>query len=380
MLQNIKKNSNFAEDYCIYHILYMALHVFNPEHDLAMASNHPMFTAPHAATSLRESLCYLSVFFAQQNDQVLVSDIEIAHRRCSQLIANLKRCSIDVQKHATFLTYRELRNIVIENVEPWGWNRRLRMDMILNGVSDRYLPTEERVLEIRDLSNRKTAAEVLTLLQTKDTVGDMRYCTELTEVEGTLCEWRQCVVKAPWSGSGRGVRFITIDEVTPSQWGWVRNVISRQGGIMVEPYYNKVKDFGMEFHCNASGSVSYDGLSLFDTRNGAYTGNLLATEDTKERIMSQWLPVSVLHDARDMLIYVLKQKLKDKYVGPLGVDMMVVAKEQGSGFYLHPCVEINFRQTMGQLALKMSPTDPEVIRVMRIVHELNRYKLRICSI
>lgn len=52
---------------------------------------------------------------------------------------------------------------------------------------------------------------------------------------------------------------------------------------MIEPYYNKVKDFGMEFFADETGQVHYLGLSLFHTANGAYTGNILASEEVKRR-------------------------------------------------------------------------------------------------
>ena len=65
--------------------------------------------------------------------------------------------------------------------------------------------------------------------------------------------------------------------------------------------------------------------------------------------------------------------LAGKYIGPLGVDMMIVAPH----FTLHPCVEINLRRTMGHVALALSPTDDDVRRVMRMEFTENRYKLKI---
>lgn len=63
-----------------------------------------------------------------------------------------------------------------------------------------------------------------------------------------------------------GVRFVSADEFRegsdyPSFERWVGNIIYRQGGVTVEPYYNKVMDFGMEFEM-VDGKVLYRGLSL----------------------------------------------------------------------------------------------------------------------
>lgn len=44
---------------------------------------------------------------------------------------------------------------------------------------------------------------------------------------------------------------------------------------------------------------------------------------------------------------------------------------------LHPCVEINLRRTMGHVALALSPTDDDVMGVMRIEYTDNNYRLKI---
>ena len=44
---------------------------------------------------------------------------------------------------------------------------------------------------------------------------------------------------------------------------------------------------------------------------------------------------------------------------------------------LHPCVEINLRCTMGHVALAISPTDDDILRVMRIAYNGTNYQLKI---
>ena len=142
---------------------------------------------------------------------------------------------------------------------------------------------------------------------------------------------------------------------------------------MVEPYYNKVKDFGMEFEAQADGSVAYVGLSLFHTVNGAYTGNLLLTEQAKEQQLAHYLPLPLLSDVRSSLCTELARELQGRYVGPLGVDMMVVNAPTS---FLHPCVEVNLRRTMGHVALTLTPSDDDVQLAMRITLS-DHYTLKI---
>jgi hypothetical protein len=128
--------------------------------------------------------------------------------------------------------------------------------------------------------------------------------------------------------------------------------------------------------------VSYLGLSLFHTANGAYTGNLLATESAKLSIINRYLSADLIFCVQQSLCGLLGHFLKGRYSGPLGVDMMIVAREGSDGFSLHPCVEINLRRTMGHVALSLGrlvnpEADDELVRVMRIVYEDNIYKLKI---
>ena len=135
---------------------------------------------------------------------------------------------------------------------------------------------------------------------------------------------------------------------------------------MVEPYYNKVKDFAMEFWAEADGTVSYRGLSLFTTVNGAYSGNLLAPEALKEQLLAPYVGSDLLCKVRDEIVRRLNGRLRGAYCGPFGIDMMIVQGEQRQGFLLHPCVEMNLRRTMGHAALALTPAEGERPKVMTI--------------
>jgi len=201
------------------------------------------------------------------------------------------------------------------------------------------------------------------------TVGEAVECATLEQVERCQKHWGQIVIKSPWSSSGRGVRFAV-------QEGWINNVIKAQGSVMVEPYYNKVKDFGMEFEVDQDGQVHYLGLSLFHTKNGAYIGNLLATEQAKREQLSRYVSMELLDEIKQRVID--NVQLPD-YVGPFGIDMMIVnghRSSQTANLLLHPCVELNLRRTMGHVALNITPSDDDHRKVMRI--ELtDHYKLSI---
>ena len=52
----------------------MTIHLFNPEHDIALASNLANFTAPHAGRQLRADLGFLPALWAEEGDTILVGN------------------------------------------------------------------------------------------------------------------------------------------------------------------------------------------------------------------------------------------------------------------------------------------------------------------
>ena len=340
------------------------LHIFNPEHDIALAANLSNFTSPHAGRQLRHDLGFLPAIWAGNDDVVLVENVADAQRDFARATH---------QTFDGFVDKHQLAKLAIDHVEPWGWDLALRNFLLRYGV--KVVPSEEAIGVIRDLSHRKHAVGLLEALQGENTVGKS-WCTDtLQQVEELVRAYRQVVVKAPWSSSGRGVRFID-NALNDYQARWIQNTMASQGSVVVEIYQNKVKDFGMEFESDGKGNVRYLGLSLFHTQNGAYTGNVLATEEEKLEKISRYIPVHLLNNIQEKICAILGPLYREKYAGPFGVDMMVVSGDDHRHFLLNPCVEINLRRTMGHVALALSKQVPSGY-VMRIDYTENTYKLRI---
>ena len=357
----------------------MTLHVFNPEHDLALASGLSNFTAPHAGRQLRYDLGWLPALWAEEGDAVLVENIAKAKRAVSR--RKTKPCLL-VEK-------REVAALPITKIEPWGWDMALRASLLRMGIREELMPSEVDLFRMRLLSHRRTARLLLRLGE-EGTTGRAFECTDLEHIQQLASQYGRIVLKAPWSSSGRGIRF--ADHSLPAVENWLRNVIARQGSVMVEPYYTRVKDFGMEFMSDGQGTVTCLGLSLFHTSNGAYTGNILATEQAKREMLGRYISLSLLDATQQRICQQLGEIFKDQYQGPFGIDMMVVnsqfsnLKSQSSNLnsqfsnLLHPCVEINLRRTMGHVALAAhslyNPTNDDDLRyVMRIDYTDNNYKL-----
>ena len=351
----------------------MKLHIFNPEHDLALASNLRQFTAPHAGRQLRSDLSFIPALWADEGDLVLVDDIDNARDKVRHLGGDL------VDK-VEFITKVQLEHLLktefLDSVHPWGWDLSLKGELERIGIPEIALPGDAVLNNVRTISSRQWAAEHLQ--------SGVRFVQSVAEVKSLVSDWGKAVIKAPWSSSGRGVRFVSVDEFRegsdyPSFERWVGNIIYRQGGVTVEPYYNKVMDFGMEFEV-VDGKVLYRGLSLFDTIKNAYSGNVLCPEDKKEEMMARYVSRERLQQIRQHIIEVMEPALKGNYSGPFGVDMMVYVDVQDA-FGVNECIEVNLRRTMGHVAIDLAnylqKTSAELNQLMRVEFDGNRYHLRV---
>src|SRR5574344_300937 len=349
----------------------MKLHVFNPEHDLALANNDVNFVPPHAARQMGFDLSFIQTLWADGGDAVMVEDRQTAEKALSLL-----RCK---KPDVKIVTKDDIKSLDVTYVDVWGWDPSICKKLHNAGVKTSLLCDKGGLENIRNLSNRSFAGKVLKTL--KDNIdglcGSSRYCTSMQEVEEQIYFWDDVVLKAPWSSSGRGLRFAK-GKIEPPLTGWCKNLLLHQGGISVEPYYNKVKDFGVEFSSDGHGKIKYEGLSLFTTVNGAYTGNILASEEKKRGLLSAYLPLGFLDLVINEICNILAPEFCGKYAGPFGVDMMIVSGRNNYGFMLHPCVEINLRRTMGHVSLHLSK-DEEKMSVMSINYNKN-YKIKIMNL
>ena len=180
--------------------------------------------------------------------------------------------------------------------------------------------------------------------------------------------------KAPWSGSGRGIRPVPEGVLGERDLAWVQSILCRQGGVEVEPFYAKVQDMAMEFWVEG-GRVRYEGLSLFHTTpGGVYNGNMVAAEAVKEEWLARFIDIDLLRELRPRLTLILNEAgIPSWYTGPLGVDMMVLPERR-----LHPLVEVNLRATMGWVALHLGKDIPRgQWRQFGIDNDHGRYTIRL---
>ena len=282
------------------------IYIFNPEHDLCIANGDENFVPPRSA-----------VGFSKENED---------------LSEWLKRPN------------KQRRQIV-----PWGWNHALKKRLINEGFDPATLPSEEELQFIRTHSRREFALDVHSRLSCEDSHVVGQYyrivATSLSEVEAFISANGSAVLKSPLSGSGKGIRFVR-ERLSESDEGWCRRILGKQGAVIVERRFEIIKECAMLFECHHDG-IDFIGYSQFESRNGAYSKNLHASNEDIENMIAGYIPRDTLIAIREDLTAVLADSLVGHYEGFLGVDQIIC--QAGSPAFI-PVSEINLRMTMGLIA------------------------------
>lgn len=312
------------------------IYLFNPENDMALANFTPYYKAPSEIIRMANDLSMLPAWYAPEGSAIKVDSL-------SRVSLWREQCP------ASDFLPDVIWSAEWENMpyKPWGWSPSLLYTLRKAGVNDSFLLSDMQMGQIRVLSGRQCCVKILESFSRMDGLcGKAMTCNSMTQVKKYITSLERCVLKAPWSGSGRGIMYVSSKEWNDSAEGWVSRVLRVQGEIMVEPLYNKVCDFAMEFYADGNGSVSFVGYSLFDTdAHGNYKGNFLLSDGQIKKILSQYIPDEVFDNVCRTMEGSLASLLNKDYCGFLGVDMMICLED--GRYLLHPCVEINLRMNMG---------------------------------
>ena len=282
------------------------IYIFNPEHDLCIANGDENFVPPRSA-----------VGFAKEN--------------------------IDLSEHLK-RPNKQRRQII-----PWGWNHSLKKRLINEGTDPAILPSEEELQFIRTHSRREFALDVHSRLSCKNPLiigQDYRIVAKsVREIEAFISVNGSAVLKSPLSGRGKGIRFVR-ERLSESDEGWCRRVLDKQGSVIAERRFEIMKECAMLFECHHKG-IDFIGYSLFESKNGAYSKNILASNQEIEDIIARYISHDTLIAIRENLTAILAEALVGHYEGFLGIDQIICQTD--SPVFI-PVSEINLRMTMGLIA------------------------------
>lgn len=429
--------------------------IFNPQHDLCLADGSGSFIPPASVLEFARKCRWVERFMCGEEacgECGACEDGGLPAEGEQGAATSVEANRIGPLEDGNGVGLSEESKGAVTSIVPWGWNRCLKESLIKEGVPRELLPDDVQLDFIREASRRETALELLEFLHgegeyaggkgfifsresyqvAKDDQmveggqaaesGQMPKfgqaaegeqvaddcCTfssvpvipsnyriaarSMEEIEKFLQERGRLVLKAPLSGSGKGVRFVS-GEFMETDRGWCKRILQRQGAVVVEQRMEILKEFAMLFEvveCVLGGGVSggsmpagnsqvkFRGYSLFYASNGAYKGNLLASNEFIEEHLCKYIPLEELRRVRLQVERFLQEKLAGRYVGFVGVDQFVAEELQAAGaadyqgaavvgqqddglqkagkgpsgrkFLWNPAMEINLRMTMGLVA------------------------------
>ncbi|MEG1574329.1 MAG: hypothetical protein RR293_05260 [Bacteroidales bacterium] len=315
------------------------LYIFNPENDLALANGSNTYCAPPKARKIAFDLASLPLWYASAGDKVLLPDMRFTDYHTTTIN------DFNITAEPVTAGFKG----EITTCTPWGWSPQIIKRFKDIGIEDNILPSDKVIERYREISHRRTVIDILSRL---DEAGVRipyplpKYITSADDVEHFILSMPRSVIKAPWSGSGKGLVWGRGYHETSVEC-LCRGIVKRQGGAICEKYLENIRDFAMEFYSDGA-KISFAGYSLFSTNNGVYCGNMLASDTVIEEILLSYVSSSELSYIRDNLLLILSDIIGSNYIGYLGVDMMIYRHEEH--FFINPCVELNIRMNMGAVA------------------------------
>lgn len=281
----------------------MKIHIFNPENDMALANGTPGYTPPANIRKYRQANWRLPEKWASPDDIIWDGETHFNHLGI-----------LPGQDYEIF---------------PWGWSPAIVHQLQLAGFPPEKMPSAHLLQKLRTLSSRQTTVSIQRQFGLEAYV-----CHTIDEIMDIMHRQprRNYILKSPWSSSGKGI-------MTPenANWtGWVRQVLRLQGAVIVERKLERAQDFAMEFMKDENNNIKYLGLSLFITDEyGHYLHNILNPQKTES------LTPEVLKPILEWYLTNLP-RIAPWYYGPIGVDMLITTTGE-----ICPCIEINWRMTMG---------------------------------
>lgn len=318
------------------------LHIFNPEHDIALPYSPGAFTPSRGVRAMKRVKSLLPALYASAGDCIMVpEEIEAGALQSLPFYEEAQRKKINIITGNIHAGYN------MTSILPWGWDAAVVSELKRRGVDASLLPSQKILKRIKELSHRRISIQFHEYFKAHADFSIAGVPQEFFSVEDAVNWAKQnpgCYFKSPWSSSGYGV-FRVHDTDAPPLRERIRRVITSQGSIMGEENYPHGFDMATEWIMTASGA-EFIGFSVFDIiGEGSYKANREASQEELTQFVAGQLPVD-FHKVLRLQKGALNELAGDSYRGPLGIDMLVANDGR-----VNMCVEVNLRMTMGHVEI-----------------------------
>ena len=257
-----------------------------------------------------------------------------------------------------YLTDRELSHIAKGDVGDselilWGHERSLAHSLAKQyGLSDGEA-CSELPQELKPCWTRAASVHFFAHYSSVPWRSRVAMMTQIEELAELLTQG-PCLVKLPYSSSGRGLW--RINQLDSQLEETLCKLLRRHRTLLVEPLLDKLQDYGAEYYIDKEGEVQFIGLCAFETDGqGRYLESLCqAPEKTLRQLTDSLSDPDELPQALAQHRAYLSREVAPYYRGAVGIDLLTYRPDGvSSRTALHPWVEINLRYTMGHYALDL---------------------------
>jgi hypothetical protein len=330
------------------------LHFFNPEHEMAVLNCSPYYTPPARQVKMRCDLAYLPAWYAAENDLIWVEkDLSEDFVLCLKREIGRMPEAVSRRHIGTYLSQLSQTKVALWGLSPSS----VRFFEQIDRQYQLHLTLPVWHEDHRRLCSRWTATQCLEFLiaEIPQIRGEIvpQYVSDIESIQNLLKKNSgKYLVKSPFSSSGRGLLWLSGEEIDRPSRQLLSGMLKKQGSISIEKVLQKKEDFSMQFHTNGDGKVTFKGYSLFKTDpKGNYLSSVIASQQSIREVITQYISGSSIDTVKRLIMQYLSTHFAPVYAGHIGVDLMIY--EENGIYLLHPCVEINVRTTMGYLALRI---------------------------
>ena len=337
------------------------VHWFNPSAEGYAMPAGRQYTPNKSERALTEDLEMLMLAWCRKEDIALMRKPP-----GKEHLAYLKRVGFDLPEIFAVDeggSHEELKDRKLGGLRPWAWSpdATATFSQYAENVTKASL-WQWRGDTPAEFFSKEIGSRLEQRLGLSEGVGV--FCRTLEEVMAEISkrlEYGDVLMKAAYACAGRGHRRVSQCTAADDLRPWIEKVLLAHGGLMVEPWLERVVDFSSLYEIGVVEGTSeavakWVGMTRMENdAAGRFLGTIVNAKwgsdldsDLREFLFRER---AVTEFYRQTLPKVLPEILPG-YRGAVGVDAMVFRTPDG-GYGLRHVVELNVRMTMGRVALEL---------------------------
>lgn len=346
------------------------IHWYNPNAEcyVASAACGTIFQPNKMERAIEEDLELLSLAWCRRDDISL-----IRQHPGKEHLAYLKKAGFELPEILE-IGKLENRERKLGGLRPWAWSpdSSAILEPFAGFISDKLAWQWREPLPALWFS-KEIGVQLSEKLGVSDGVGV--FCKDEESARKAIAKHLKCgdvLIKAAHACAGRGHKRVKQSESADSYLAWLKNTLKAHGGVVVEPWLDRVLDFSSLYEMKVGGEIEFIGMTEMENdASGRYLGTIVPQKwgtNLQPEIVEFLFRDAKMNQWYRETIPAMLSNLLTGYVGPLGIDAMVYRQNDGSLALKH-VVELNVRMSMGRVAKelqkKYAPAKSGRFRILR---------------